>query len=227
VEGNPFTLRPEKIPEYARKIAAIRIQDVRHQITGEDEPLYGEISFEEKRIRGETKAVGVIYDGFRLQKVFSDLLAPAGLHLRSSHIFLTNRLFATWGEDDCRYHARTSLYGVPSVISTTGLIEAPARPREYYLLKQQYELLGKNPLGIKEQLKANFLDYDDERLTEVVKGYVMQAVFYNLTGNPFCPDKGCRLYNAHWQEELIFAQIESEFEFCPYHARILNSLNER
>ena len=45
-----------------------------------------------------------------------------------------------------------------------------------------------------------------------------------LTGNPFCPDKGCRLFNAHWQEELIFAQLESDGEFCPQHTSILDNL---
>ena len=49
----------------------------------------------------------------------------------------------------------------------------------------------------------------------------MQAVFYSLTGNPFCEDKGCRLYNAHWQEDAIFAQLESGYEFCKEHTKFL------
>jgi hypothetical protein len=34
------------------------------------------------------------------------------------------------------------------------------------------------------------------------------------------------LYNAHWQEELIFAQLESQYEFCGQHTRILDSYVE-
>jgi len=113
------------------------------------------------------------------------------------------------------------VYGIPSVITTTGLVEAPAKPKGYYLLKPQYEMLGKDLLELKERLKASFIDYEDERLTEVIKGYAMQALFYHLVGAPFCKDKGCRLYNAHWQEELIFAQLESEYEFCPHHSKLL------
>ena len=113
---------------------------------------------------------------------------------------------------------------VGTVISTTGLIEAPARPREYYLLKQQYERLGRDLLELKERFKGRFLDYEDERLTQVIKGYAMQAVFYHLVGNPFCEDKGCRLYNAHWQEELIFAQLWSTYEFCGQHEEALDDL---
>jgi len=80
-------------------------------------------------------------------------------------------------------------------------------------------------LALKERFKGDFIDYEDERLTEVVKGYVMQAVFYSLTSDPFCDDRGCRLYNAHWQEELIFAQLESGYEFCPRHTGLLQSMN--
>jgi hypothetical protein len=50
-----------------------------------------------------------------------------------------------------------------------------------------------------------------------MKGYVMQAIAYRLWGDPFCGDQNCRLYNAHWQEEVIRAQLESPYEFCPYH----------
>jgi hypothetical protein len=117
------------------------------------------------------------------------------------------------------------VYGIPSIISTTGVVEAPAKPREYYLLKQQYGMLGKDPLELKDRFKGRFIDYEDERLTEVMRGYAMQAVFYSLIGDPFCEDKGCRLYNAHWQEELIFAQLEGEYEFCPRHTELIEGKN--
>jgi hypothetical protein len=223
-KGNPFTTCLEKVPEYARRLASIKIPNITSQITSGQEPLYGEVEYETRRILGRTKAFGVLYDGFYLQRVFSELIPREGHTLAFVHIFLTNRLFATWEEADKRYHARTSVYGFPSVISTTGLVEAPAKPREYYFLRRQYEMVGRDLLELKNRFKGSFLDYEDERLTEVTKGYVMQVVFYSLTGNPFCEDKGCRLYNAHWQEELIFAQLESPYEFCAHHSEILDSL---
>lgn len=225
--GNPLAFCPEKSPDYARKLASIKIQDTSKKITSEQEPLYGEIEYEKRRILGKTKAFGVVYDGFHLQRVFSKLIPREERSLVFVHIFFTNRLFATWEEGGKRYHARTSVYGFPSIISTTGLVEAPAKPREYYLLKQQYDMLGKDLLELKEKFKESVIDYEDKRMTEVAKGYAMQAVFYSLTGDPFCEDKGCRLYNAHWQEELIFAQLESGYEFCGQHARILDSLHRR
>ena len=85
-------------------------------------------------------------------------------------------------------------------------------------------MMRKDPLEVKDKFDGTFIDYEDERMTEVVKGYAMQAVFYCLTGEPFCEDRGCRLYNAHWQEELITAQLKSKYEFCERHDRILESL---
>lgn len=211
----------EEYADYAWKLASIKVLDVNRKVTLGQEPLNGEVRYEQKRILGKTKAFGVIYDGFLLQRIFSELITAGERALGFVHVFLTNRLFATWEESDRRYHLRTSVYGFPSIISTTGIVEAPARPREYYLLKQQHEMLGKDILELKELFRGRFIDYGDERLNEVAKGYAMQAVCYHLIGAPFCEDRGCRLYNAHWQEELIFAQLGSGYEFCESHTRLL------
>jgi hypothetical protein len=220
--GSPFAKLPQdKIAEYAKKIAGSKIQALNKKLTPEPEPLYGEIEYEKRRILGKTRSFGVIYDGSHLQRLFLEIIPVEERRLELAHIIFTNRLFASWDESNQRYHLRTSVYSLPSIISTTGLVEAPAKPREYYLLKQQYQKLGKDLLELKDKFKGNCLDYGDKRLTEAIKGYAMQAVFYSLTGKPFCQDKGCRLYNAHWQEELIFAQLESEYEFCPGHTRFL------
>ncbi len=223
VRGNPFAfnLPQDKISDYARRIASTKIQEISQQILSGQKPLYGEIEYEKRRILGKTRAFGVLYDGFYLQRIFGEIIPREEHRLNFVHIIFTNRLFATWDDSNKRYHLRTSVYGIPSVISTSGLVEAPAKPREYYLLKQQYERLGKELTELKDRFKGSFIDYEDKRLTEVAKGYAMQAVFYSLIGDPFCEDKGCRLYNAHWQEELIFAQLESGYEFCQRHTRLL------
>lgn len=229
VRGNPFSLDlpRDKASDYAGKVAGSKIQEIHQKLLPGQEPLYGEIEYEKRRITGKTKAFGILYDGFQLQRVFSKLIVRRERSLEFVHIFFTNRLFATWDDGDKRYHLRTSVYGVPSIISTTGLIEAPAKPRQYYRLKQQYEMLGRDLLELKDRFKGSFIDYEDTRLTEVIKGYAMQAVFYSRAGEPFCEDKGCRLYNAHWQEELIFAQLGGEGEFCQRHSKILAGLGKK
>ena len=224
VRGNPFGLNlpQSRVSDYARKIAGIKIQEIHQKILLGQEPLYGEIEYERRRILGKTRSFGILYDGFQLQRLFFEIMSGEERRLDIAHIIFTNRLFGTWDDGNKRYHVRTSVYGIPSVISTSGLVEAPAKTREYYLLKQQYDSLGKDLTELNEIFKGRFIDYEDERLTEVAKGYAMQAVFYHLTGNPFCEDKSCRLYNAHWQEELIFAQLESGYEFCQRHTELLN-----
>ena len=113
---------------------------------------------------------------------------------------------------------KRQILGFPTLISIPGIIEGPAKPKEFYTLR---DALGENVA--REKLGGKFLVYDDPRLTEVAKGYVMQAIFYHVFGNPFCENKRCRLYNARWQEELLEAQLSSP-EFCPKHARRLKEL---
>ncbi len=211
----------------ARAFAQAKIFDPRKH--REDRaPLPGEIRYEEKRLRNITSTTfGNIYDGLIVQDTLKTLIPQEELSLHRIHIVITNQLLATWDEEDLRYHIRASIYGIPNMISTTGIVEAPARPREFYLLKQ-----GAGPGGwdsaaeaqAAEAFKDRMVLHDDPRLTEVMKGYVMQALFYHLTGDPFCSDVNCRLFNAHWQEELLRAQITSTEELCPGHQAALEEL---
>jgi hypothetical protein len=41
---------------------------------------------------------------------------------------------------------------------------------------------------------------------------------------PFCNDINCRLYNTHWQEELIYSQVQSH-RLCDEHATLLHQFN--
>ena len=193
-------------------------------------PAHGEIEFERRRLaRGDRGPFGVVYDGFGFQVLVRELMEAADIGLRRVHIALTNRLLGTWDRDDLRYHLRAILLGIPSIISTSGLVEAPAKPREFYLARHQLGVAARQELIhalLKERFRGQFLDHDDPRLTEVVKGYAMQAVLYQLTGEAFCGDPDCRLFNAHWQAELIHAQLEAEREYCRRHDEMLEGLRE-
>ncbi|MDP6347732.1 MAG: hypothetical protein QGF81_05110, partial [Dehalococcoidia bacterium] len=226
VRGDPFafSLPQDKVSDYARKIASTKIYEVGQKVLPGQGTLYGEIEYEKRRISGETKAFGILYDGFHLQGVFCGIIPREELSLKCVHIFFTNRLLATWDDSNQRYHLRTSVYGIPSIVSTTGLIEAPAKPREYYLLKQQYERLGRDLTELKDRFRGGFIDYEDKRLAEVAKGYAMKAVFCALTGDPFCGNKVCRLYNAHRQEEVIGAQLGGDYQLCPHHQGLLDEM---
>lgn len=216
--------REETVDTLARKLATARVRNLTN-LNAHFSPMYGEIEYEKRRLNNpQRQPVGVLYDGFSLSSMFYELLPSEERTFKHLHIVFTNQLFGTWDENDGRYHARVSIYSFPSLISTTGIVEAPAKPRDFYLLKQQYAAIGMKDattLDLKQRFSGRFIDYDDERLTEVMKGYVMQALFFHITGEPFCEDKNCRLYNAHWQEEVINAQLKSEYEFCEFHQDVI------
>ena len=206
--------------DLAKRLAQAKVHDIQkpHQSR---EPLYGEVEFERKWLSNQKgKPIGILYDGFELQKIYFDLLPVRERELGYLHIVFTGQLFGTFDEADKRYHARVSTYGFPCVLSSSGLVEAPAKPREFYLERQ----MGVDTLELKKKFAGRFIDYDDSRLTDAMKGYVMQALFYLVLGDPFCNDNRCRLFNAHWQEELIRAQLSSDYEFCPFHQEVLESM---
>ncbi|MBI3991178.1 MAG: hypothetical protein HY350_03405 [Candidatus Omnitrophica bacterium] len=123
-------------------------------------------------------------------------------------------------------HIRAAIFGFPSVISTSGIVEGPAKPKEYYLYKQKFAQLGiweREEPKIKQRFKGSFIDYQDKCMTEVLKGYIAQALFFYISAEPFCVNKSCRLYNAHWQEELINSQLKSA-KFCLKHKNLLKEI---
>ena len=161
-----------------------------------------------------------MYDGFELQKILRYLNEDN----ETLHIILTNRLTCTFDENDSRYHGRAVICANPSIISTTGIIEAPAKPKEYYFEVMKLKAQGLDIKSAKEKYKGKFLEYNDKRLTKILEGYILQVIFYNITGESFCEDIECRLNNAHWQKDLLFSQLEIS-KLCKKHNEILANLN--
>jgi hypothetical protein len=162
-----------------------------------------------------------LYDGFVLQRIFAETIrAKEADHV---HIIFTSLLTCTFGEEDWRYHGRTVICGTPSIISTTGIVEAPAKPREFYLA----QFGGKVDVGLlKKRFADRFIDYSDDRMSGAAALYALQALFFFVTdGDPFCKDKSCKLYNAHWQEELI--HLIEKGMLCSRHRQIANKFNKK
>ncbi|MFA5772268.1 MAG: DUF6775 family putative metallopeptidase [Thermoplasmata archaeon] len=215
----------------AEKLAQLRVREPTRIPDFAEKPMYGEIQYEKELLENpKDKPPGIVYDGLKLHAFFREVLLKNKEDLsKHIHVIITSRLFGTFDEKDRRYHARVIVCGVPSIISTTGIVESPAKPKEFYRLREKYAQLGARDVAVdvlKEKFKGSFIDYNDERMTDVVKGYIMQALFYHLTFEPFCTNKNCRLYNAHWQEEMINAQI-TVGKFCKKHEKILKEIRER
>ncbi|NIM25751.1 MAG: hypothetical protein GTN97_09145 [Nitrosopumilaceae archaeon] len=213
----------QSAPDTAKKIAECKIFNLRKDFE-KNEPTEEEISFEESNFQDTSNTENIVmYDGFHLQKVLSELVTESENRKEIFHVFFTNKLTCTYDYSDYRYHGRALIGANPSIISTTGIIEAPAKPRAYY-----YELMtnftrGVNVETVKEKYKGEYLEYHDPRLSNIIEGYLLQAIFYYETGQAFCENENCRLFNAHWQKDLIKSQLEIG-RVCQIHQEILNKI---
>jgi hypothetical protein len=161
-----------------------------------------------------------LYDGFVMQRMFAEMIPTAEISLAHIHIIFTSLLTCTFSEDNWRYHGRALICGTPSIVSTTGIVEALAKPREFYI--PQLDGTAAEGIGsLKKKFAGRFIDYDDDRITAASINYALQAIFFFISGGePFCNNKDCRLYNTHWQEDLIHT-IEKGI-LCSHHRNLAN-----
>jgi len=196
------------LPDTSRKIAECKIYFLKKDFE-KHTPTEEEVQFEKLNIQDTSATENIImYDGFHLQKIFSELIPEHEKTKEFFHICFTNKLTCTFDYNDYRYHGRALIGANPSIISTTGIIEAPAKPRDYYIDLMTHFLRGVNVESIKQKYRGTYLEYNDKRLSNVIEGYILQAVFYYETGEPFCSNSDCRLFNAHWQKDLLHSQLE-------------------
>ena len=164
-----------------------------------------------------------IYDGYHLLDVLGNLVEQEpGLF----HVVFTDLLVGTYDQSDMRYHGRVLVAANPCLISTTGMVEAPARPRDYCIEVMAAQMAGANTDGVESRHAGRFLTYGDDRLQKVAEGYLLQVISYFETGEAFCEDRDCRLFNAHWQSELIHSQVTSG-RLCGRHRSILDGIRSR
>ena len=206
-----------------KQLASCRVFNTRRSFEFHS-PSVEEIEFEKNSCQNTSNIKNIIlYDGFEFQKTISSVISKIEKSSDNFHLVFTNRLTCTYDFNDYRYHGRAIICSNPSIISTTGIIEAPAKPREYYMELISNMTQGLNLESIKKKYQGTYLEYHDERISNVVEGYAMQAIFYYLTGEPFCEHQECRLFNAHWQKELIHSQIENG-KLCERHQKNLKNL---
>ena len=187
-------------------------------------PTAEEIDFEKRNVLDTSVNQNITYyDGFELQKAFENIIPKEELNEKIFHVIFTNKLTCTYDYNDYRYHGRALIATNPSIISTTGIIEAPAKPRQYYMELITKSRQGVNLESLKQKYKGTFLEYHDSRLSKIVEGYFLQALFYYETLEPFCEIASCRLFNSHWQKDLLYSQLEAG-TLCKKHQKILENL---
>jgi putative metallopeptidase DUF6775 len=161
-----------------------------------------------------------LYDGFVLQRILAETIPSA--EADHVHIIFTDLLTCTFSEEDWRYHCRAVVCGTPSIVSTAGIVEAPAKPREFYIAQ-----LGMADVArLNKQFAGRFIDYDDGRIADAAALYALQALFFFIAdGQPFCKATCCLLYNCHWQEELV--NVIEKGALCAHHKKMANIFNKR
>ena len=199
----------------------------------------------------DTPCEPALYDGFALCNAAADAICesyatrafcPCGQD-DALDIILTDLLPCTFdynNNDDDRYHARMLVGANPFIVSIQGIVDAPARPRGYYFedvitrtLKGMAENAGE-PNGMQqnnaphamfqsEQKKYDYVIRHDPRIPDILEGLILQAVTYYETGDAFCTDSACRMYNAHWQSDLVRTQVTNP-ALCKTHQNVINAM---
>lgn len=204
------------IPSVTEDLAGLRVINFDSPDHNE-EPFPIEIDFERSKIETCQCGKGAVYAGVQLAILLEKGLLERGVIWREKPIFITLDYIATFDKDDLRWHLRYGVFSFPSIISLPGIIEAPARPREYYVLLAQ----GVPAEMMPDRLKERYLTLNDPRLPRVLAGILLQAFFYYQSGDPFCPDPLCSLYRARWQEELLRSQDDEPYIVCPVHQQVM------
>ena len=79
---------------------------------------------------------------------------------------------------------------------------------------------------IKKKYKGQFLEYRDARIPDIIEGYALQAIFYYETGDAFCDNNKCRLFDAHWQKDLFISQIDNK-KMCKKHEETIIKIRNK
>ena len=171
----------------------------------------------------EDLELGTIYEATGLQAALKLLLPQEESGSSDLHIVLSDHCIADWDTDTRRARLRIASLGQPTVISTCGLIEAPAKPRQYHFLRTQLAILGADTeeVDLADQFSDRALGYGDPRLNEALKGYVLKAAFYRMFNEATCRTHTCRLFDARTQEDVITAQMGRRPGLCDEHGRML------
>lgn len=193
---------PERVREFEALVSKARVLDIEEPVDWlrESRPNYPSETFGRD-----------LYDGFWVQRIFARFFLesfPEALAENEFHAVVTGRLLGTFGTR--RYHARTVISGFPSFVSTSGIVEGPARPREYYFLKAEFARAGRRVAELDGVFGNRFLSRDDERMTAVAAAYVLQPLMHHFTGKEFCEDSACSLFNSHWQKDVLAIQLKGE-----------------
>jgi hypothetical protein len=164
----------------------------------------------------DERGLDVVYEAVALQGVLGLLLDAAEAKLSHLHVMFTSSYVGVWRANEGYLRLRAAVLGVPNIISTSGLVEALELPRQYHFMRQQLAVVGVED-DVDKVFADQTLGYGDPRVNEVCKGYLMQALFYRLTGETGCEDPACRLHLHTTHRAALRTQVLGRPGLCERH----------
>ncbi len=205
----PGEVRDQLTEELAKQLDRAEVDDLVHPAERGSLP------------RDDPAALGLgpIYRGVALQAIYRLLIPEEESYIHHLHIVFTAHAIGDWDEETRDFELKIAVLGAPTIISTTGLIEVPLKPKRYEFMRAQLAMMGleEDLDDLAEEFADKALGYGDPRLNECLKGYVLMALFYRMYGEGPCGERGCRLYDAPTQEELIRTQCGPRAGLCKRH----------
>lgn len=167
----------------------------------------------------------VVYEGTALQAALAALLPAEEAGAGAVHIVFTVSYLGQWPADGSLLRLRVLVPGRPHLLSISSFIEGLDLPRQYHFMRQQMVMFGMTDAldDLAEQFGDQALGYGDQRLNEVLKGLVLQAIFQQLTGELGCRSPRCRLHVPNSHAQALRTQARDHPGLCDRHAAILRS----
>ncbi len=171
----------------------------------------------------ESRDLGVVYVADQLQDVMRVLLQQDEHGPEFLHLAYITQCLGRWVADESHLRLQIIQHGEPTIISTTGFVEAPALPREYAFRRAQLLAFGMEEAAeeLDEQFAGSALAHGDPRINRVAAGYALQAVFRQMFGEQACDTPTCPLHPATTHDELARAHLSEDSRLCDRHARML------
>ncbi len=174
-------------------------------------------------VKPEDRGLGVVYLAEPLQDVMLPLIPEKERGDSYLHIAYIEQCLGSFETGETELCLQIIKHGEPTIISTTGFVEAPALPREYRFRKAQLIAFGMDEAteDLDETFAEKTLAHGDTRVTHVATGFALKAIFHRLFGEDSCDDPNCPLYRARTHDELSSAHLSDEAGLCDMHTQML------
>lgn len=173
----------------------------------------------------EERELGTVYLAEPLQDVMRAVIPAEERGAQALHLAFITQCIGCFVPGESHFRLQMVQHGEPTIISTTGIIEAPALPREYAFRRAQLLMFGLDAAA--EELDGLFaeeaLAHGDTRLNRVATGIALQAVFRHAFGEVGCAEPTCPLHVATTHDELARAHLSDDSRLCDRHTRMVRS----